>query len=262
MMAYESGLADRWAKARTGRHPEPWLNVLEACEPGVPPALDYAIATPAISRYIRGRALDMGAGTCWATAKLSTLSAIDEVVALDMSERFLTDVGPRIIEHFGGVPAKIGFAVGSFNHVPLPDASFDCAWLISAIHHSLSPVKTLLEARRLLRPDGTLFVLEGPSSVLQIRQRRLHSIAMSHLTNSTEMNYTKGELEYLIRHAGFEPTAYPVATNTRGIVRKALRAGLRATGLEGYVRPAMYVIVCRKCDPPVVASAKWVDAGD
>ena len=229
MMRYESGLADREAKEGSGRHDEAWLNVLEDREPGVPPALDHALNTPALARLIHGRVIDLGAGTCWVTAKLSKLDRIDQVVALDMSERFLTDVGPRIIRHYGGVAAKIAFAIGSFNHVPFPDASFDCAWLVASIHHSLSPVKTLLEARRVLRPDGTLFVIEGPSSVLQIRGRRLHSIAMTHLTGCTELNYTKGELEYMIRHAGFEPQAHPVAGNTRGVGRKLLRAGLRAS---------------------------------
>ena len=132
MMRYESGLADREAKEVAGRHEDAWLNVLEEREPGVPPALDYAFNTPALAGLIHGRVIDLGAGTCWVTAKLSALDRVDQVVALDMSERFLTNVGPRIIRHHGGVAGKIAFAIGSFNRVPFPEASFDCAWLVAS----------------------------------------------------------------------------------------------------------------------------------
>ena len=45
---------------------------------------------------MRGTVIDFGAGTCWVTARLSRLAPVDEVVALDLSERFMTWVGARI----------------------------------------------------------------------------------------------------------------------------------------------------------------------
>jgi SAM-dependent methyltransferase len=247
MMKYESGSANADAARQTGPPQEPWLNVLEQCEPGVPPALDFALTDPTVAPLVRGRVIDLGAGTCWVTARLSKLERVEHVVALDTSERFLTDVGTNVIRHYGGVADKISFAIGSFNDIPFPAASFDTVCLVAAIHHSLSPIKTLLEARRVLKPGGALLVIESPSSVLQIRQRRLHSIAISRSSGATELCYTKGELEYMLRHAGFDAvTFHPVAANTRGPLRKLLRAGLRATGLEDHVRPPTYVIAARQ----------------
>jgi SAM-dependent methyltransferase len=247
MMKYESGSANAEAARQAGPHQEPWLNVLEQCEPGAPPALDFALTDPAVAPLVRGRVIDLGAGTCWVTARLSKLDRVAQVVALDTSERFLTDVGVKVIGHHGGVTEKISFAIGSFNDVPFSAASFDTVCLVAAIHHSLSPIKTLLEAKRVLKPGGTLLVIESPSSVLQIRQRRMHSIAISRSSGATELCYTKGELEYMLRHAGFDAlTFHPVAANTRGALRKLLRVGLRAIQIEDQVRPPTYVIVARE----------------
>jgi len=65
MSKYESGEAEAEARAVPGRHDEPWLNVLDEREFGSPPAIEMAIARPEISRHVRGRAIDLGAGTCW-----------------------------------------------------------------------------------------------------------------------------------------------------------------------------------------------------
>jgi SAM-dependent methyltransferase len=243
---YESGAADEDARKIDGPHGEPWLNVLDRCEPASPPAVEFALAHPAIRPLIKGHAIDLGAGTCWLTARLSTLFDVSEVVALDMSERFLTQVGSRVIEKRGGRPEKVRFAVGSFNKIPFPATSFDCAFLVAAIHHSLSPLKTLIEARRVLVPDGALLLVESPSSVLRVRANRRRAIDISRSSGATEICYTTGELEYLLRHAGFDRvTFYPVDVLTRGVRRRGLRRLLRAVRLEDLVKPPVYVIVAQ-----------------
>jgi SAM-dependent methyltransferase len=246
MMKYESGTAEQEAAAIPGKHQEPWLNVLDTCEPASQHAIDLAFSHPEIRPLIRGRAIDLGAGTCWTTAKLSKLEQIEGVVAMDLSERFLQQVGSRIIRHFGGDCGKISFAVGSFNRLPFPAGSFDCAFLLAAIHHSLSPVKTLLEVRRALRADGALIVVEAPYPVMKIRRGRKQAIALSRSSGATEMCYTKGELDYMIRHAGFDEVSYyPDDFLTRGALRRTFRRGLRILGVEDFVKPPNYIIVAR-----------------
>ncbi len=243
---YESGSADEDARRIPGPHGEPWLNVLDQCEPASPPAVEFALAHPAIRPLIRGHAIDLGAGTCWLTARLSTLFDVEEIVALDMSERFLTEVGSRVIQKRGGRPEKVRFAVGSFNKIPFPAGSFDCAFLVAAIHHSLSPLKTLIDARRVLAGDGTLILVESPSSVSRVRANRRRAIDISKSSGATEICYTAGELDYLLRHAGFERISfYPIDVLTRGVVRRGLRRLLRAARLENFVKPPVYVIVAQ-----------------
>lgn len=56
ILKYESGLADHEARAVPWVHAEPRLNALDERKFGPPPAMEMAIADPAISRHIRGRA--------------------------------------------------------------------------------------------------------------------------------------------------------------------------------------------------------------
>lgn len=248
MMKYESGSADEDAAKVPGRHNEPWLNVLEAFEPGSPPSLEFAINHPYMGGKICGKVLDMGAGTCWATARLSRLERVQEVVALDMSQRFLSTVGSRIINHHNGDKSKIKFAVSSFNHTPFDDKSFDCVFLIAAIHHSLSLIKTLLEANRVLKNDGVLIIIESPSPLFSIRKRREAAIQISRQTGATEICFTKGELIYMLRHALFDKiTFYPVpARGEQCRIKKAARIVMRILFIEKILRPPTYVIISDK----------------
>ena len=106
MMKYDSGSAEADAEKIPGPSDEPWLNVLATCEPVSPPALEQAIGDPATRSAVRGKIIDVGAGTCWATARLSKLPEVTEVVALDLSEQFLTTVGGRIISKLSGQKRK------------------------------------------------------------------------------------------------------------------------------------------------------------
>ena len=47
------------------------------------------------------------------------------------------------------------FLLGSAEHMPFPDASFDRVFSVGVVHFWESPVRPLAEARRVLRPGGT-----------------------------------------------------------------------------------------------------------
>lgn len=247
MMKYESGAAEASAAEVEGPHDEPWLNVRDLCEPAGPPAVDYALAHPAIGDRIKGRVIDLAAGTCWTTALLSRLDPVNEVVALDLSRHFLTTVGARLIRLLDGHVSKITFAVSSFNRLPFDDESFDCAFLVAAIHHSLSPIKTLLEARRVLKPGGMLIVVESPVALLGLEESRARMVQLSRDDGVTELCYTRMDHEYMLHHAGFDAVRrYPVDTLTRGPVRRLLRQALRIASLEDLLKPPTYVFVADK----------------
>jgi SAM-dependent methyltransferase len=50
------------------------------------------------------------------------------------------------------------FVVGSATELPFPDDSFDAVWTIDVLEHVPQPEKALSEIRRVLRPDGYLFL--------------------------------------------------------------------------------------------------------
>ena len=169
------------------------------------------------------------------------------VAALHLSRHFLTTVGERIVQQFNGDPDKITFAVSSFNRVPFPGSEFDCAFLIAAIRHSLTPIQTLMEAHRLLRPGGALIMVESPQAVVGLEQARARDIRISRDTGITTICHTRRKHEYMLRQAGFDQVrAYPVATVTRGAVRRVARGLLRRLGVEDAVRPPTYLFVATK----------------
>ena len=173
---YSDGSADNAALAIAGEAEEPWMNVLAHFEPFSPGALSFILESDEFAPLVRGRVLDCAAGSCWVTARLSKLAGVTEVVALDLSEKFLLETGRRVIRHLEGNLEKISFVESSFNDVPFESGSFDAVFLVAAFHHSLAPFATLLELRRVLKPGGALFVIETCTATIKVRQGREKSL--------------------------------------------------------------------------------------
>ena len=51
------------------------------------------------------------------------------------------------------------FVVGSATELPFPDNSFDAVWTVNVLEHVPQPEKALSEMRRVIRPNGCLFIL-------------------------------------------------------------------------------------------------------
>jgi SAM-dependent methyltransferase len=260
---YESGDADKDALAVAGPHAEPWLNVLAHHEPGTRPTLDAILADPELGPRVRGRVLDLAAGTCWASATLSRLPRVSEVVALDLSPRFLTTVGPRMIRALEGCPEKIAFAACSFERVLFPADHFDVVLVSAAIHHALAPLKVLLEARRVLRNGGLLILIENPTSIIGLARARRSAIATTRESGATEIAYTRGELAYLLAHAGFEDASFtPHGALSRNPLKRWLRLVLRTIGVEHVLVSVNYAITATKRSGSPSGPSSRGDVGD
>lgn len=233
MQHYASGAAQFDAERVGGDSEQPWIDVVNKFEPSAFPAVVRLLADKQLSARIKGTAIDVGAGTCFLTAKLSQLPTIEHVYAIDMSEEFLTSTGARILEHFQAVPGKVTFVASDFNAIPLPTASADTAFIFAAIHHSLSPIKTLQEVARVVKPGGTIFILENPVSLRKIRHVREYYLSLSRRGNVTEIAYTRRELEYLIDNAKIgDWQAHTWDVLGRPGPRRWLRKLFRALNLE------------------------------
>lgn len=240
---YDTGQAESEAKAIGGTAAEPWVEVIRTHEPSAFPAVERLLADARLRAKIRGSVIDVGAGTCFLSAKVSQLPAVEKVFAVDLSEKFLMSTGTRILEHFGAAMEKMTFVATDFNEIPLPAESVDTAFIFAAIHHSLSPIKTLQEVARVLKPGGTIFILENPKSVIGIRKARLASLALS--SEATEIVYTRGELEYVIANANIgRCDALRWDVLSRPGLRRWVRTIVRALGLEDVlINPPNYLFV-------------------
>lgn len=233
---YSSGRADADARAVAGDAAEPWLNVIHSHEPGAFPSIHRLLADPALRPRIKGTVIDVAAGTCILSAELSRLPDVETVYALDLSEEFLTSTGARMLRAGNAVEEKLTFIASDFNDIPLPAASVDAAFIFAAIHHSLSPIKTLQEVGRILKPGGTLFILENPASVVSIQRRRRESLAMS--AQTTEIAYTLDEFKYLIANANIGPCEVHVwDVLSRPGPRRWIRTMARRLGVEHILLP-------------------------
>ena len=246
---YSDGLADSAAQAVGGEAEEPWMNVLAHFEPFSPGALAFILESDELGPLVRGRVLDCAAGSCWVTARLSNLAGVTEVVALDLSKKFLLETGTRVIRHLDGDLGKISFVESSFNDVPFENGTFDAVFLVAAFHHSLAPFATLLELRRVLKPGGALFVIETCTATIKVQKGREKSLQMSRESGATEICYTQGELEYFFRQAGFvDYRIIALDDFTPSRAKRFVRRRLRQFGIEGLVLGTTNVIVARGTD--------------
>lgn len=100
------------------------------------------------------KALDLGAGNGWLSYRLALGGHAP--VAMDI----FADAkdGLRAARHYPYMP----LVEGDFDHVPFADGVFDIAIYNSSIHYSPDYRHTLREARRVLRPNGTVIIMDSP----------------------------------------------------------------------------------------------------
>lgn len=102
--------------------------------------------------------IDLGAGYGGSARYLANQCGC-HVVALNLSEA--ENARNREMIEAQGLAGLVEVIDGSFENVPVPDASFDVAWSQDAILHSGSRREVVSEAARLLKPGGK-FVFTDP----------------------------------------------------------------------------------------------------
>ena len=98
---------------------------------------------------------DLGAGE--AAISLLLARRARSVHCIDSSPK-MVEVGTRIAQDNG--VANLEYVLGDIEQVPLPDASVDLSLLSQALHHAEHPQRAIAEAARILRPGGTLIILD------------------------------------------------------------------------------------------------------
>lgn len=110
-----------------------------------------------------GRILELGAGSCWCASELSKLLDVRQIYALDFSRTLLTEVAPIIMKYLDACMNKIIRVRGDFYDLNyFSENYFDFVIYDATLHHAMYPQKTLREARRVLRRNGSIICIREP----------------------------------------------------------------------------------------------------
>ena len=101
------------------------------------------------------KVLDLGAGNCWLSYRLAELR--HQPVAVDIFADHRD--GLRAARHY---PVFIPVVEADFDQLPFVKASFDLVVFNASFHYSPDYIRTLIEARRCLRPEGRVVILDSP----------------------------------------------------------------------------------------------------
>jgi arsenite methyltransferase len=100
------------------------------------------------------RILDLGCGSGWATRLVAERFHPKKIVGIDISDEMVR----RAAEQSNGI-ANIEFKQGAAQKIPLPDASVDMIFSIESFYYWPDQMSGLKEAKRVLSPNGKLFIL-------------------------------------------------------------------------------------------------------
>ena len=114
-----------------------------------------------LSDYVQGsaRVLDLGAGNCWLSYRLSLEG--HSVVAVDINLDSWDGLGAA--QKFTSRD-KLRFSLirAEFNYLPFSKGFFDIIVFNASVHYVKKPTQTLLHILEFLKNDGILYVLDSP----------------------------------------------------------------------------------------------------
>ena len=99
--------------------------------------------------------LDLGAGNGWLSHRLAVFG--HHLVAVDVSADDRDGLG--VVQRY---PTEIVAMQADFNALPLAPSQFDVVLFNGSLHYACNPGRTLAGVHPLLRPGGTLVVMDSP----------------------------------------------------------------------------------------------------
>jgi SAM-dependent methyltransferase len=112
-----------------------------------------------ISYPAGSRVLEAGCGVGAQTVQLVTRSPGIDLVSVDISEESLARAKARVAEV--APDARVEWRHADILDLPFPDEDFDHIFVCFVLEHLPNPHEVLVRLRRLLRPGGTITVIEG-----------------------------------------------------------------------------------------------------
>lgn len=116
---------------------------------------------PKANELIHGVGIDLGGGVGCISSTLAKNENIEKIYCVEISEATVKLCHPivkkKILENN---TSKVQSVIGDFDQLELPDNSIDFAVSWDSMHHSLDPVKTFQECKRVLKPNGIFVIVD------------------------------------------------------------------------------------------------------
>ncbi len=139
------------------------------------------------------RVLDLGCGTGWASRRLAKVVTAGEVVGLDVADEML-----RRAENASQGIGNVKYVWGSAEKIPASDNHFTKVLSVESFYYYADQGKALDELRRVMAPEGKLFIL--------INLYKDNHYSLRWATELKVAVQTKSEAEYiaLLKQHGFQ----------------------------------------------------------
>ena len=160
--------------------------------------LDYALRRCRIEPA--GTVVELGAGSCWASAALSCFPDVERVVSVEFSRRRLTEIAPASFAILSAPAEKIERRLADFYAHGLPAGSADLIVMDAAFHHAADPARIADVLFDLTKPGGSVMLMREPTLNF-LKRSRDHGITDDH--GSFEREYYRPQYLAFLREAGF-----------------------------------------------------------
>lgn len=139
---------------------------------------------------IRGRVLEIGAGSGWFSAELSKLPLVVEIVTTDVSAKLLKNEAPKIFKLLRANESKITRTPADFEKLDFPANHFHCVVCSDALHHSANIPRVLREVKRVLKPNGTFIAIREPvRPLVKLKPRKSKALESTDLPGCSLSEY-------------------------------------------------------------------------
>jgi SAM-dependent methyltransferase len=174
----------------------------------------------------RLRILDLGAGNGWLANRLAERG--HQVTAVDLLDDPLDGLGAA--RHYASAFAPL---LGEFDHLPLKSTQMDLAVFNASLHYSTDYASTLREALRVLRPHGTLVILDSPmyldptSGARMVQERQARFLARYGFASNaipSEHFLTRTRLDELSSQLGLRWEVHQPSLDWRSRISRMLGA--------------------------------------
>jgi SAM-dependent methyltransferase len=187
--------------------------------------------------------LEVGCGVGAQTVHLVAASPAAHVVAVDISASSLAQARARLAAQAPG--ASVEWHRADLFELPFADAAFDHLFVCFVLEHLPDPVRALAGLRRVLRPGGTITVIEGDHGSAYFHPDSAHARAaidcLVRLQSAAGGNALLGrQLQPLLTSAGYRDVTVRPRAVYADQTRPDMVGGFTLntfTAMVGLVRP-------------------------